>query len=165
MKKALEKIKEMIDFCDAVGCHRAIYESIKFVEAELEALKPTHEAVIKAKDEEIERLNNLYADTIKDLGDALIELDRTKEKIEELDKLGSEMFMIDLLHGKDYKARSIVAMLFWKARRQKKVFLMYYEEYGKNNSLTQCYRGMYEQAIMDFSKAYKMLRGKKCRGY
>ena len=35
--KALEKIKEMIDFCDAVGCHRAIYESIKLVEAELEA--------------------------------------------------------------------------------------------------------------------------------
>lgn len=37
--KALEKIKEMIDFCDAVGCHRAIYESIKFVGAELEALQ------------------------------------------------------------------------------------------------------------------------------
>lgn len=41
MKKALEKIKEIIDFCDAVGCHRAIYESIKFVEKELEeAMKP-----------------------------------------------------------------------------------------------------------------------------
>ena len=41
MEKALEKIKEIIDFCDAVGCHRAIYESIKFVEKELEeAMKP-----------------------------------------------------------------------------------------------------------------------------
>ena len=41
MKKALEKIKEIIDFCDAVGCHRAIYESIKFVEKELEEAQLT----------------------------------------------------------------------------------------------------------------------------
>ena len=38
--KALEKIKDMIDFCDAIGCHRALYESLKAVEAELEALQP-----------------------------------------------------------------------------------------------------------------------------
>ncbi len=37
--KALEKIKDMIYFCDAVGCHRALYESLKAVEAELEALQ------------------------------------------------------------------------------------------------------------------------------
>ena len=37
--KALEKIKDMIDFCDAIGCHRALYESLKAVEAELEALQ------------------------------------------------------------------------------------------------------------------------------
>ena len=37
--KALEKIKDMIDFCDAVGCHRALYESLKDVEAELEELQ------------------------------------------------------------------------------------------------------------------------------
>ena len=37
--KALEKIKDMIDFCDAVGCHRALYESLKAVESELEALQ------------------------------------------------------------------------------------------------------------------------------
>ena len=36
---ALEKIKDMIDFCDAIGCHRALYESLKAVEAELETLK------------------------------------------------------------------------------------------------------------------------------
>ena len=41
MEKALEKIKEIIDFCDAVGCHRAIYESIKFVEKELEEAQLT----------------------------------------------------------------------------------------------------------------------------
>ena len=35
-----------------------------------------HEAQVQAKDDEIRRLNNLYADTIKDLGDALIEIDR-----------------------------------------------------------------------------------------
>ncbi len=37
--KALDKIKDMIDFCDAVGCHRALYESLKAVESELEALQ------------------------------------------------------------------------------------------------------------------------------
>ena len=37
--KALEKIKDMINFCDAIGCHRALYESLKAVEEELEALQ------------------------------------------------------------------------------------------------------------------------------
>lgn len=36
---------------------------------------------LKAKDDEIRRLNNLYADTIKDLGDAIIEIERLKETI------------------------------------------------------------------------------------
>ena len=40
-----------------------------------------YDAIIKAKDDEIRRLNNLYADTIKDLGDALIEIERQKEHI------------------------------------------------------------------------------------
>lgn len=41
MEKALEKVKEMIDFCNAVGCHRAIYESLEYVQLELEeAMKP-----------------------------------------------------------------------------------------------------------------------------
>lgn len=38
-------------------------------------------AMLKDKDDEIRRLNNLYADTIKDLGDALIEIERRKEHI------------------------------------------------------------------------------------
>lgn len=36
---------------------------------------------LKAKDDEIRRLNNLYADTIKDLGDALIEIERLKVEL------------------------------------------------------------------------------------
>ena len=40
------------------------------------------EKLLKAKDDEIRRLNNLYADTIKDLGDALIELELMKESNE-----------------------------------------------------------------------------------
>ena len=36
---------------------------------------------LKAKDDEIRRLNNLYADTIKDLGDALIEIERLKQEL------------------------------------------------------------------------------------
>ena len=43
-----------------------------------------YDEIIKAKDDEIRRLNNLYADTIKDLGDALIEIEMLKAKIEEL---------------------------------------------------------------------------------
>lgn len=39
---------------------------------------------LKAKDDEIRRLNNLYADTIRDLGDALIEIERLKEHITHL---------------------------------------------------------------------------------
>ena len=39
---------------------------------------------LKAKDDEIRRLNNLYADTIKDLGDAIIEIERLKEHITHL---------------------------------------------------------------------------------
>ena len=39
-------------------------------------------AIIKAKDDEIRRLNNLYADTIKDLGDALIEIERLKAEVQ-----------------------------------------------------------------------------------
>ena len=42
-----------------------------------------HDAIVKAKDEEIRRLNNLYADTIKDLGDALLEIERMKEAMQE----------------------------------------------------------------------------------
>ena len=37
------------------------------------------EAQVQAKDEEIRRLNNLYADTIKDLGEVLMEIERLKE--------------------------------------------------------------------------------------
>ena len=38
-----------------------------------------HEAQVQAKDDEIRRLNNLYADTIKDLGEVLMEIERLKE--------------------------------------------------------------------------------------
>ena len=43
-----------------------------------------YDAIIKAKDDEIRRLNNLYADTTKDLGDALIEMDRLKTDLNHL---------------------------------------------------------------------------------
>jgi len=37
--KALEKVKEMIDFCNAIGCHRALYESLEYVQKELEEIE------------------------------------------------------------------------------------------------------------------------------
>lgn len=53
-------------------------------EADLIVNVRNYEIVLKAKDDEIRRLNNLYADTIKDLGDALIEIERLKEHITHL---------------------------------------------------------------------------------
>ena len=50
-------------------------------EADLIVNVRNYEIVLKAKDDEIRRLNNLYADTIKDLGDALIEIERLKADI------------------------------------------------------------------------------------
>ena len=67
----------------------------------------------------------------------------------------------EIIKSERKKARSIVAMLFWKMKRQKKVFQKYYEAYGHNNYLTNCYRGMFEQALMDFNKSRKMLKDTK----
>ena len=41
---------------------------------------------LKAKDEEIRRLNNLYANTIKDSGDMLMEIERLKEELKAKDE-------------------------------------------------------------------------------
>ena len=70
MEKALEKIKEIIDFCDAVGCHRAIYESIKFVEKELEeAMKPkTCYGCSNLFSDEIEKVYKCSNDVSDDVG-------------------------------------------------------------------------------------------------
>ena len=110
----------------------------KFVEDIIDQIFNEHEAQLKAKDEDI--------------------------KVLECRAYHAEGYISDLHNNPkdkkfyDKKARSIVAMLFWKAKRQKKVFQKYYEEYGRNHSLTQNYRGMYEQAIMDFNKSRKMLK-------
>ena len=110
-------------------------ESYNIVKYTVDFIFDKHEAQIKAKDEEIEKMKSALSKTIsKDIVGGF--------------KLG------------DLKARSIVAMLFWKMKRQKKVFQKYYEAYGRNNSLTNCYRGMFEQALMDFNKSRKMLKGK-----
>ena len=50
-----------------------------------------YDAIIQAKDDEIRRLNNLYADTIKDLGDALIEIERLKSKLKHYKELASDL--------------------------------------------------------------------------
>lgn len=110
----------------------------KFVEDIIDQIFSEHEAQLKAKDEEIKGLGcRAY---------------HAEGYISDLHNHQNDKKFLDR------KARSIVAMLFWKAKRQKKVFQKYYEEYGRNHSLTQNYRGMYEQAIMDFNKSRKMLK-------
>ena len=134
-RELIRKIDEL-----AIECEDT-YSMATMIEDIFEEIFNDFEQQMKAKDEEIERLNcRAYH---------------------------AEGYISDLHnHPKDKKfydakARSIVAMLFWKAKRQKRVFQKYYEEYGLNHSLTQNYRGMYEQAIMDFIKSHKMLKDNK----
>ena len=63
--KALDKIKDMIDFCDAVGCHRALYESLKAVESELEALQQRSCKTCKYYNTERPRSHPNYAECNK----------------------------------------------------------------------------------------------------
>ena len=51
----------------------------KYLEQVVNKIYNNHEALLKAKDDEIKRLNNLYADTIKELGEAVMEIDRLNE--------------------------------------------------------------------------------------
>ena len=71
-----------------------------------------YDAIIKAKDEEIKRLNNLYADTIKDLGDALIEIERLKEQIKANDEL------IEVLECRAYHAEGYINDLHNNSKEQ-----------------------------------------------
>jgi len=135
-----------------------------------------HEAQLKAKENDLERQDMIIKCLSMDLDSK--EWSNVNEKIikakdKEIDRLKKEceydqrnaamsqeesVFLLDELKKERKKARSIVAMLFWKMKRQKKVFQKYYEAYGHNNSLTNCYRGMFEQALMDFNKSRKMLK-------
>ena len=125
-----------------------------------------HEAQLKAKESDLERQYMIIKCLSMDLDskEKLLKAKDEEIKVLECRAYHAEGYISDLHNNPkdkkfyDKKARSIVAMLFWKAKRQKKVFQKYYEEYGRNNSLTQNYRGMYEQAIMDFNKSRKMLK-------
>ena len=97
-----------------------------------------YEAQLKAKDEEIERLNcRAYH---------------------------AEGYINDLHnHPKDKKfydakARSIVAMLFWMMKRQKAIYIKSFNELGINNHNTSFYKGAYENSKMRFKQAYAMLK-------
>ena len=73
-----ENPKELVDIiCTQSELIDDLYSQLKKRDEEIERLKEQ----LKAKDDEIRRLNNLYADTIKDLGDALIEIEMLKEQL------------------------------------------------------------------------------------
>lgn len=119
------------------------YSSTKVYKSAKKYIKSL-EAQLKAKDEEIERLKEAL-----EVLTVMCELGiKTQDKYS---KIIQKMKVLN-------KARSIVAMLFWEWKRQKKVFQKYHEAYGHNNSLTNCYRGIFEQALMDFNKSRKMLK-------
>jgi hypothetical protein len=106
---------------------------------------------LKAKDDEIRRLNNLYADTIKDLGDALIEIERMKEKTQILEVLVDNTK--DIIESQTRmcrtKARSIVAMLFWEWHSSIKFDF-------KTRKLDK-----HTKAEIIFKQAYRMLKDDK----
>lgn len=109
------------------------------------------EKLLKAKDKEIMRLNNLYADTIKEVGkldedyskvasdfeSAVMEIDRLKAQLSSVHNL-----MYRTKHKPNAKARSIVAMLFWEWKKLKQE-----KEYDMAESARCC-----------FGIAYKMLK-------
>ena len=68
-EEAKSKASIHIQLFDAKGANKII-----------DQIYNDNEAQLKDKDEEIRRLNNLYADTIKDLGYALMEIERLKER-------------------------------------------------------------------------------------
>ena len=102
------------------------------LEEDINQIYNDHEAQLKAKDEEIRRLNNLYADTIKELGKLKLELFRSSPKIA------------------NKKTRSIVAMLFWEYKKLR------YTSDGYFHSDEEI-----ENAYYTFKKAYKMLKDNK----
>lgn len=133
----------------------------------LEILFTEHEAQLKAKDEEIERLkaqlNSMhdlmyrsgYSDAMcvvdKIFNDHEEQLKAKDECIKELEcrTYHAEGYINDLHNSPkvkkfyDKKARSIVAMMFWEWRKEA-------DDFGRN------------QACICFEKAYKMLKDNQC---
>ena len=86
-EEAKSKASIRIQLFDAKGANKIIDQIYKDHEAQLKLASDVYSTdkmhmyqELKAKDDEIRRLNNLYADTIKDLGDALIEIEEIKDK-------------------------------------------------------------------------------------
>ena len=105
-------------------------ESYNIVKYTVDFIFDKHEAQIKAKDEEIEKMKSALSKTIsKDIVGGF--------------KLG------------DLKARSIVAMLFWEWRKDKRI-------YENANKYTKETAELYVNCSeLSFKKAYAMLKGKQ----
>ena len=125
-EEAKSKASIRIQLFDAKGANKIIDQIYDDHEAEIKLASDVYSTdkmhmyqELKAKDDEIRRLNNLYADTIKDLGDALIEIERLKGKTQILEVLVDNTK--DIIEAQTRmcrtKARSIVAMLFWEWRK------------------------------------------------
>ena len=122
-----------------------------------------HEAQLKAKDEEIERLtakltlcDDAYSKVANDFESAVMEIERLKEALEVLtvmcelgiktqDKYSKIIQKMKVLN----KARSIVAMLFWEWRKYNSNFK------NEENSFIQ---GRASKTKKLFYKAHKMLK-------
>ena len=119
-----------------------------------------HEARVQAKDDEIRRLNNLYADTIKDLGEVLIEIERLKDQLSSVHNIMYRNGYSDAIdcydtfgnfntrHKPNAKARSIVAMLFWVFAKNRRLHKT--NKYFSQDAVTESY--------FCFQQAYKMLK-------
>ena len=111
-------------------------------------------------------LEQAYADIDKIFDEHVLEMKAKDEEIERLNcrAYHAEGYISDLHnHPKDKKfydakARSIVAMLFWMMKRQKAIYIKSFNELGINNHNTSFYKGAYENSKMRFKQAYAMLK-------
>ena len=103
-----------------------------------------HEAQLKAKDKEIDRLEKEC------------EYDQRNAAMSQEESV----FLLDELKKERKKARYIVAMLFWMMKRQKAIYVKSFNDLGISNHNTSFYRGAYESSKMRFKQAYVMLKEK-----
>ena len=102
----------------------------------------------KAKDEKLKQLDDAYSKVVSDFESAIMEIHYLKTQMTGYSMLFDE--------PQDAKARSIVAMLFWKWKRRNRLYI---ENKYRNPSANLA---LYKQAnLMQevFQEAYKMLKG------
>ena len=111
-----------------------------------------HEEQLKAKDEEIERLEDQLSSVHN-----IMYRNGYSDAIDCYDTFGN----FNTRHKPNAKARSIIAMLFWTMKGQKAICAKSFNDFGVNNHNTSFYKGAYENSKMWFKQTHKMLKDQR----